>query len=264
MRKLFTLTPGTPQTKSLVSEGCFRSVTSKPTVSGLSASSILKNSHQNVSLATVFLCPDQSCKLKLPSRATLLTHFKMCHTREITEEEERQGQEQTTGPLDYESDPDDPKPTVRARKEYVCNECGYVSATSNSHKKHMKSCHDETKTYDCPDCGVKVTRKYHLLRHIKAVHEKEKFWQCDSCEYQDLLFAILDQGVPTQATTRPTTRPATRNTGRANTRAAGTVTSATVWTVSSTFRQESRRRTSTACAPGVLLGVTNTALSRNT
>merc|ERR1719219_1449535 len=79
-----------------------RSVTSKPTVSGLSASSILKNSRQNVSLATVFLCPDQSCKLKLPSRATLLTHFKMCHTREISAEEEEEDQHQTEDSLDYE------------------------------------------------------------------------------------------------------------------------------------------------------------------
>ena len=159
-------------------------------MSGLSASSILKNSRQNVSLATVFLCPDQSCKLKLPSRATLLTHFKMCHTREISaEEEEEPHQHQTEDSLDYETDPDDPqleagKAGIKARKNYICSECGHVAANSQSHKKHMKSCHDEVKTYDCPDCGVKVTRKYHLLRHIKAVHEKEKFWQCDSCDYK--------------------------------------------------------------------------------
>ena len=150
-----------------------------PKVSGLSASAILNNSQQNVSLATVFLCPDQNCKLKLPSRATLLTHFKMCHTRDITAEEEK-----FSRPEDYESDPDDPKPRVKARKKYICSDCGHTSATANSHKKHMKSCHEEAKTYDCPDCGVKVTRKYHLLRHIKAVHEKEKFWQCDSCDYK--------------------------------------------------------------------------------
>ena len=145
-------------------------------MSGLSASSILKNSRQNVSLATVFLCPDQSCKLKLPSRATLLTHFKMCHTREISAEEEAEGQHkhQTEDTLDYETDPDDPQleggkaGAGKGRKKYICSECGNVSANSQSHKKHMKSCHEEVKTYDCPDCGVKVTRKYHLLRHIKV------------------------------------------------------------------------------------------------
>ena len=156
----------------MLTESYFRSVTSKPTVSGLSTSSILKNNRQNVSLATVFLCPDQSCKLKLPSRATLLTHFKMCHTREISAEEqdqEEQDQLKTDDPLEYESDPDDPPGG---------------KAGSKARKKQVKSSPDEAKTYDCPDCGVKVTRKYHLLRHIKAVHEKEKFWQCDSCDYK--------------------------------------------------------------------------------
>ena len=147
--------------------------------------------------ATVFLCPDTNCKLKLPSRATLLTHVKMCHTRPAAEEaevtnenddskemvESDEGEEDEDSKMSlYEDDSIVVKSANVKLKE--CSICGYMAKNTSDLKRHLKSEHLEQKSYSCPDCGIVVSRKYHLLRHIKAVHEEQKFWQCETCDYK--------------------------------------------------------------------------------
>jgi len=191
----------------------------KPSVSGLTVargSAIhVTPVKKKTSLQPIFLCPEKSCKLRLPSKSSLLTHVKMCH-REILEDKTEMeaddpdgflsdentlpdGDEMIMGESDFEkTDAEDrnegkklvkgksPKSTVpRKLKIFECQYCGFVTDCSAAKlRKHVKEVHEEIKQYHCTECGIKVSRKYHLIRHIKAVHHKEKFWQCEDCDYK--------------------------------------------------------------------------------
>jgi len=172
---------------------------SKPSVSGLNVAGGSSNIVRKYPKPTNFLCPIVNCKLKLPSKSSLLTHVKMCHNQvnptgdELTnehiipdsseifpEDSDDDGTEIDTSSLKTMN----PK-TSRKYKIYECHHCGYVTDLgAASLRKHVKEMHEEVKQYSCSECGIKVSRKYHLIRHIKAVHNKEKFWQCEDCDYK--------------------------------------------------------------------------------
>jgi len=188
---------------------------SKPSVSGLNVAGGSSSIAKKPEMQTVFLCPDHNCKLKLPSRSTLLTHVKMCHKETDHEADIDQGDdfmsdenivpdsvEGLTEDSDLErTDLEDisdnkvkvnksargknSKASARKVKIFECHYCGFVTDHGAAAlKKHVKEVHEEIKQYHCTECGIKVSRKYHLIRHIKAVHHKEKFWQCEDCDYK--------------------------------------------------------------------------------
>ena len=64
---------------------------SKPAVSGLNVAGVSANFVKKPDMQTVFLCPEKHCKLKLPSRSTLLTHVKMCHKETDVDVEQGDG-----------------------------------------------------------------------------------------------------------------------------------------------------------------------------
>jgi len=191
----------------------------KPSVSGLTVArgSVIPVAPavKKATMQPIFLCPEISCKLKLPSKSSLLTHVKMCH-REILEDKTDMEADDPDGFLsdentlpdggetimeesDFEkTDSEDvnegkklvkgksPKVAIpRKLKIFECQYCGFVTDCSAAKlRKHVKEVHEEIKQYHCTECGIKVSRKYHLIRHIKAVHHKEKFWQCEDCDYK--------------------------------------------------------------------------------
>eukprot|EP00092_Neocalanus_flemingeri_P015216 GFUD01016439.1.p1 GENE.GFUD01016439.1~~GFUD01016439.1.p1 ORF type:complete len:543 (+),score=126.92 GFUD01016439.1:40-1668(+) len=189
---------------------------SKPSVSGLNVAggsvNFAKKHHHD--LQTVFLCPEQNCKLKLPSRSSLVTHVKMCHKERDAEADMEQGDdflsdennlpdgvEGLTEDSDLErtdlEEISDNRVKVskshkvksikaaRKLKMFECHYCGFITDSGAATlRKHVKEVHEEIKQYHCTECGIKVSRKYHLIRHIKAVHHKEKFWQCEDCDYK--------------------------------------------------------------------------------
>jgi len=183
---------------------------SKPTVSGLNVAGLSHNFCKKPDLQTVFLCPDQNCKLKLPSKSTLLTHVKMCHQETKVEVDMDQGDDflsdennlpDSAEGLTEDSDSErteleemtDTKMKVsklgktksKKMKIFECHYCGFITDEgAHTLKRHVKEVHEEIKQYHCTECGIKVSRKYHLIRHIKAVHHKEKFWQCEDCDYK--------------------------------------------------------------------------------
>ena len=178
--------------KSSIEFICFRSDISKPSILGISAAQItpkkssVKRSASTITvpMETVFLCPDVSCKLKLPSQATLLTHMKMCHSSEDANNK--------SGSMKYEELSDEEEnllvndESVPAKKMRIqeCSICNYKARSSAELKRHLKAEHLEQKSFACPECNIVVSRKYHLIRHIKAVHEHERFWQCETCDYK--------------------------------------------------------------------------------
>jgi len=191
----------------------------KPSVSGLTVArgSVIPVAPavKKATMQPIFLCPEKSCKLKLPSKSSLLTHVKMCH-REILEDKTDMEADDPDGFLsDENTQPDgggaiteesdfektdsedineekklvkgkSPKMAIhRKLKIFECQYCGFVTDCSAAKlRKHVKEVHEEIKQYHCTECGIKVSRKYHLIRHIKAVHHKEKFWQCEDCDYK--------------------------------------------------------------------------------
>jgi len=184
---------------------------SKPAVSGLNVAGVSANLVKKPDMQTVFLCPEKNCKLKLPSRSSLLTHVKMCHKETDVEQgdgflsdenilPDADGADTMTEDSDLEkTDSEDNafnsgkksfkgkgRATVSKKlKIFECHYCGFVTEISAAHlRKHVKDVHEEIKQYHCTECGIKVSRKYHLIRHIKAVHHKEKFWQCEDCDYK--------------------------------------------------------------------------------
>ena len=123
------------------------------------------------------MCPESTCKLKLPSRGSLLTHIKMCHihpSKDVKTEEESD-----FIPIKH-------KGGVTKVKIHECSICAYIAKNRMDLKKHLRTEHVEEKKHKCgkEGCDVKVTRKDHLVRHRRAVHEQEKFWHCDSCDYK--------------------------------------------------------------------------------
>ena len=184
-----------------------RSDTSKPSISGLKVSSvqgISKTILKKPSSGNVFLCPDPSCKLRLPSKSSLKTHIIMCHTRgkdvKVIKEDIENNEEDCMGDdLDIDDVSDSEGETVMIKnksgiakvKIKECSICSYIAKNAADLKRHIKSIHEEAKTYQCKECNITVTRKYHLLRHIKAVHERERFWQCESCEYKTNNFSCF-------------------------------------------------------------------------
>jgi len=188
----------------------------KPSVSGLSIARghinpVVKHHTQQ---QPIFLCPEKTCKLRLPSKSSLLTHVKICHKEMLEEKSEMEqddpdeflsdenvlpnGGEAMIEESDFDKTDSDeliekklfksksPKSTVsRKHKLFECHYCGFVTDSgAASLRKHVKEVHEEIKQYHCTECGIKVSRKYHLIRHIKAVHHKEKFWRCEDCDYK--------------------------------------------------------------------------------
>ena len=159
---------------------------SKPAVSGLKGvtgqpARKVRVVASQPEMQTVWLCPDRNCKLKLPSRAILETHIKLCHTRQVESEDtaDREEEDEEEDDLDGEDEADhlddleSKKTKVRNKPKKFswkeCHICGFITDQSTILKKHMRTEHKESEVFSCSECSVQVSRKYHLIRNMTNI-----------------------------------------------------------------------------------------------
>ena len=132
-----------------------------------------------------FLAVAKSLKIKALCNAVteINDELKDKPSPETTSEKMRKTSEQIVISKDIiKQAPQIKKESVRLKRKFACDQCGYQATQHHNLTKHIQSIHEGVK-YCCDHCDHQFTDKGYLKRHIQSKHEGVRY-ACDQCDYQ--------------------------------------------------------------------------------